>query len=120
MINTVNPGQLVLRLPEALAAPAPQSSGTEYLEAVEREIDGAYSTGPSDARRGRLRLTVQSYADEDQIAREGAVAAATTVFNAFIEHAHGSDGCPPDDEGKRGSGPSRHREPRVRATVRSA
>jgi len=104
MINIVNPGQLVLRLPEALAEPAPQTSGTEYLEAVEREITGAYSTGAystgrADAR-GRLSLTVQSYADDDQAAREGAVAAATTVFHAFIEHARGRDGCDAPGEGK--------------------
>jgi hypothetical protein len=94
MINVVNPGQLVLFLPAPLATPAPQSSGTEYLEAAEREIDTAYSTGPSDARGGGRRLTVQSYADDD-IAEQGAVAAATTAFNAFIEHARGRDGCSP-------------------------
>lgn len=128
MINTLNPGQLVLRLPAALATPAPQTSGTEYLDAVEREIDGAYSTGPDDARGNNLpdvqgknhRLAVQSYADDDQIAGEGAVAAATTVFNAFIEHARGSDGCPPDGDGKRPTEPSRHREPRVPAAIQSA
>ena len=90
IINIVNPGQLVLRLPQALAVPAPQSSGAEYLAAVEREIDGAYSTGAADARGRHLRLKVQSYADEQQVAREGAVAAATTVFNAFLEHARGA------------------------------
>jgi predicted NBD/HSP70 family sugar kinase len=92
MINILNPEKLVLLLPEALARPIPQSSGGEYLDAVEREIDGAYSTGARDARGGHLRLTVESYAD-DQLARDGAVAAATTAFNAFIEHARGSDGC---------------------------
>ena len=105
MINTLNPGPLVLRLPEALARPAPQSSGTEYLDAVEREVDRAYSTGPADARAQHLRLTVQSYAD-DQVAHDGAVAAATTVFNAFIEHAHGRDGCPASDKGSRRTGPA--------------
>jgi hypothetical protein len=95
IINIVNPGQLVLLLPGPLAFPAPGSSGTDYMEAVEREIDNAYSTGPRDARggEGHIRLTVHSYAD-DNIAYEGAVAAATTAFNAFTEHARGFDGCP--------------------------
>jgi predicted NBD/HSP70 family sugar kinase len=93
LINILNPGELVLRLPRALARPAPQSSGGEYLDAVEREVDGAYSTGPSDARRRHLRLSVQSYANDEEAAHDGAVAAATTVFNAFIEHARGRDGC---------------------------
>ena len=92
IIDTLNPSQVVLRLPEALAEPSPQTAGTEYLVAVEREVDGAYSTGPDDARRHRFRLTVQHYADE-QAFYDGAVAAATTVFNAFIEHALGDDGC---------------------------
>jgi predicted NBD/HSP70 family sugar kinase len=98
IINIVNPGQLVLLLPEPLALPAPQSSGTEYLEAAEREIDNAYSTGPTDARGGedQLRLTVHSYVD-NWIARDGAIAAATTAFHAFTEHARGYDGCPPPD-----------------------
>lgn len=93
LINILNPGELVLRLPRALAQPAPQSSGGEYLDAVEREVDGAYSTGPSNARGGHLRLSVQSYADDEEAGRDGAIAAATTVFNAFIEHARGRDGC---------------------------
>jgi predicted NBD/HSP70 family sugar kinase len=93
MINVLNPGQIVLRLPEALATPIPQSSGAEYLAAVESEVDGAYSTGPDDARNGHHRLAVQGYAD-DQVAHDCAVAAATTVFNAFIEHARGRNGCP--------------------------
>jgi hypothetical protein len=93
IVNIVNPGQLVLLLPEALATPAPQSSGSEYLEAAELELDGAYSTGPSDARGGRIRLTVHGYA-EDALACDGAVAAATAAFNAFIEHARELDGCP--------------------------
>ena len=94
IINIVNPGQIVLLLPEPLATPLPGSSGSEYLDAVEREIDNAYSSGPSDARGGEehLRLAVQSYAD-DKIAIEGAIAAATTAFNAFADHARGSDGC---------------------------
>jgi predicted NBD/HSP70 family sugar kinase len=92
IINIVNPGELVLLLPEALARPAAQSSGTEYLEAAEHAIDDAYSSGPSDARRGHMRLTVQEYADKD-LAELGAVAAATTVFNAFTAHARGLDGC---------------------------
>ncbi len=98
MIDIVNPGQIVLRLPEALATPIPQSSGAEYLAAVESEVDGAYSTGPDDARNGHHRLAVRGYAD-DQVARDGAVAAATTVFNAFVEHARGRDGCHGSDEG---------------------
>ena len=98
VINTVNPGQIVLRLPDALAKPAPQTSGTEYLDAVEREVNRAYSTGPEDARGGHLRLTVQSYTGDEQVFHEGAVAAATTAFNAFIEHARGRDGCDPADE----------------------
>ena len=93
IVNIVNPGQLVLLLPEALATPAPQSSGSEYLEAAERELDGAYSTGPADARGGGIRLTVHGYA-EDTLACDGAVAAATAAFNAFIEHARELDGCP--------------------------
>jgi len=32
------------------------------LDAIEREIDGAYSTGARDARGDHLRLKVQSYA----------------------------------------------------------
>jgi predicted NBD/HSP70 family sugar kinase len=115
MINIVNPEKLVLLLPEALARPIPQSSGSEYLDAIEREIDGAYSTGAKDARGGRLRLTVQSYAD-DQLARDGAVAAATTAFNAFIEHARGSDGCRRASENNRRPGSSQ----RARATARPA
>ena len=56
------PGQLVLMLPESLATPAPQSSGTEYLEAAEREIDNAYSTGASDARGGEDEIRSPSAA----------------------------------------------------------
>jgi predicted NBD/HSP70 family sugar kinase len=92
MINIVNTGQLILSLPEALATPLPQSSGAEYRDAIENEIDSAYSTGPADARNGHHRLTVQGY-DDNELARDGAVAAATTVFNAFIEHGRGRDGC---------------------------
>jgi predicted NBD/HSP70 family sugar kinase len=112
MINILNPGHLVLRLPRALATPAPQTSGTEYLAAAEREIDGAYSTSPGDARRENQHLTVQGY-DDDNVARDGAIAAATTVFNGFIEHARGLDGCDPVDAGSRRAGPSRRapREP---------
>jgi predicted NBD/HSP70 family sugar kinase len=116
MINILNPGHLVLRLPTALATPAPQTSGAEYLAAAEREIDGAYSTGPSDARRENHRLTVQGY-DDDNVARDGAIAAATTVFNGFIEHARGLDGCDPVDVGSRRTGPSR-RAPREPAATR--
>src|SRR5262249_51898208 len=67
MINVVNPGQIVLLLPEPLANPQPGSSGTEYVEAAEREVDNAYSTGPADARggEGHLRLTGHSYVDEN-------------------------------------------------------
>ena len=56
--------------------------------------NNAYSTGPRDARggEGHLRLTVQSY-DDDKIVLEGAIAAATTAFNAFTDHARGFDGC---------------------------
>ena len=93
MINILNPGQFVLYLPKPLAEAAPMSSGALYLEAAEHEINNAYSTGPSDARGGKGRLTIHSYADDD-IAEQGAVAAATTVFNAFTEHARGRDGCP--------------------------
>ena len=51
MINTLNPGQIVLRLPDGPGRNRPpQSSGTEYLDAVEGEVDRAYSTGPADAR----------------------------------------------------------------------
>jgi predicted NBD/HSP70 family sugar kinase len=104
MINTLNPGQLVLRLPVALAEPAPGSSGINYRDAVEGEIDRAYSTGAADARGGHFRLlTIQSY-DEGQVAQDGAVAAATTVFNAFIEHARGHDGCGTDDDDDPGRG----------------
>src|SRR5260370_18614309 len=39
MINILNPGQVVLLLPEALATPIPQSSGAQYLAAVESEVD---------------------------------------------------------------------------------
>ena len=92
IVNIVNPGQLVLLLPSPLARPAHQSSGTEYLDAAEFELDSAYSTGPADARGGGIRLTVHSYGD-DELARDGAVAAATTAFSAFIEHARGVDGC---------------------------
>jgi predicted NBD/HSP70 family sugar kinase len=92
MINTLNPGQLVLRLPEALAKPAAGSSGIDYLDAAESEVNRAYSTGPADARGGHSLLYVQPYAEE-QVAQDGAVAAATTVFNAFVEHAYGRDGC---------------------------
>ena len=92
MINTLNPSQIVLRLPEALAKPAAGSSAKEYLDAAESEIDRAYSTGPADARGQHSLLHIQSYVEE-QVARDGAIAAATTVFNAFIEHAYGRDGC---------------------------
>ena len=110
MIDIINPGQIVLRLPEALATPIPQSSGTDYLDAVEGEVDGAYSTGPADARHHHFRLTVQPYA-EDQVAYDGAVAAATTAFNAFLEHARGRDGCSLDAGGAK-------RDPRTRTTAR--
>ena len=119
MINTLNPGQLVLRLPEALAKPAPGSSGTEYLDAAESEVDRAYSTGPADARDEHLSLTVQPYA-EQQVAHDGAVAAATTVFNAFIEHAYGRDGCSASGEGTQGPGQAQPRSPRGRVTGRPA
>jgi len=56
------------------------------------EVDGAYSSGPADARRGHLFLNVQGYPDE-QAAYDGAIAAATTVLNAFIQHSGGYDGC---------------------------
>ena len=87
MIDINNPGQLVLRLPQALAEPAPLSSGAEYLASVEREVDRAYSTAAADARGGHLRLKVIPYANDEQVAREGTVAAATTAFNAFLEYA---------------------------------
>lgn len=121
MINIVNPGQLVLLLPEPLAFPAPQTSGTEYLDAIESEIDRAYSTAADDARGDRLRLTIQKYVDE-QIAYDGAIAAATTAFNAFTEHARGSDGCPPASEKNRQPKPPRtpRREPRSPAALRPA
>ena len=96
MINTLNPGQLVLRLPTGPGEPAPQTSGAEYLEAVEREIDGAYSTGPADARREASSPDRAELRRRAAVAHDGAVAAATTVFNAFIEHARGRDGCPAD------------------------
>ena len=91
MINILNPGQLVLRLPRALAAPPPQSSGAEYLAAVEREVDRAYSTGARDARGEHLRLKILPYENHEQMAREVAVAAATTAFNAFLEYTRGFD-----------------------------
>lgn len=117
MINLLN-GQIVLRLPEALAAPVPQSSGAEYLAAVESEVDSAYSTGPDDARNHRFRLTVQGYADK-QVPLDGAVAAATTVFNAFLEHARGRDGCHDSDDSNQRPTPSQ-RGHRAQATGRSA
>jgi len=91
MINILNPGQLVLRLPRALATPPPQSSGAEYLAAVEREVDRAYSTGARDARGEHLRLKILPYENHEQMAREVAVAAATTAFNAFLEYTRGFD-----------------------------
>jgi predicted NBD/HSP70 family sugar kinase len=115
IINIVNPGQLLLLLPEALATPLPQSSGAEYRAAVENEIDGAYSTGPADARNGNFSLPVQGYAD-NQIALYGAVAAATTVFNAFVEHARDRDGCHDSDEGTQRLTPSQ-RASRARAAT---
>jgi predicted NBD/HSP70 family sugar kinase len=99
IVNIVNPGQIVLLLPEPLASPAPGSSGTDYLDGVETEIAQAYSTGPVDARGGQKHLTVRSYADED-IACQGAVAAATTVFNEFVEHARGYDVCAEQQDGE--------------------
>jgi predicted NBD/HSP70 family sugar kinase len=117
MINVVNPSQLVLRLPQALATPVPQSSGAEYRAAVESEIDSAYSTGPADARNGRHQLRVEGY-DEDDVARDGAVAAATTVFNAFLEHARGRDGCDSADDGGRSTG-AIQRGSQARTPVRS-
>lgn len=119
MINTLNPGQLVLRLPVALAEPAAQSSGTEYRDAVEAEVDRAYSTGPADARGEHFRLTVQPY-DEGQVARDGAIAAATTVFNAFIEHAYGRDGCDTSGEGTQRPDPARRHAPRGPVNGRAA
>jgi predicted NBD/HSP70 family sugar kinase len=116
MINILNPGQIILRLPEALATPNPQSSGSEYLAAVESEVDGAYSTGPDDARTGHHRLTVQGYAD-DRVAHDGAVAAATTVFNAFVEHAR--DSCDVSGESTPRSG-SAQRAPRAEISGRPA
>jgi predicted NBD/HSP70 family sugar kinase len=118
MINLLNPGQIILRLPEALATPMPQSSGAEYLAAVESEVDGAYSTGPDDARNGHHRLAVQGYAD-NRVAYDGAVAAATTVLNAFVEHARGRDGCDVSGEGTQRPGPAR-RAPRAGASGRPA
>jgi predicted NBD/HSP70 family sugar kinase len=118
MINLLNPGQIILRLPEALATPIPQSSGAEYLAAVESEVDGAYSTGPDDARNGHHLLTVQGYAD-NRVAYDGAVAAATTVLNAFIEHARGRDGCDVSGEGTQRPGPTR-RAPRAGTSGRPA
>lgn len=105
MINTLNPSRVVLRLPEALAKPTAGSSGIEYLDAAESEVNRAYSTGPADARGQHSLLHVQPYA-EKQVARDGAIAAATTVFNAFIEHAYGRDGC----EAPSGEGTQRARD----------
>jgi predicted NBD/HSP70 family sugar kinase len=115
IINIVNPGQIVLLLPKPLALPAPGSSGTEYVEAAEREMDNAYSTGPLDARggEGHLRLTVRPYVD-DEVAEEGAVAAATTAFHAFTDHARGLDDCPPPPS------PKKERARRARGTGRPA
>jgi len=109
LINTLNPSQLVLRLPEALAKPAAGSSGIDYLDAAESELSRAYSSGLADVRGQHSLLTIQPYA-ERQIARDGAIASATTVFNAFIEHAHGRDGCDTPGEGGQRPGPAGGRQ----------
>jgi predicted NBD/HSP70 family sugar kinase len=92
IINIVNPGDLILRLPSVLAAADPQTSGAQYLSAVENAVNEAFSTGPRDARNGKQRLTIEAV-DENQVPRDGAFAAATTVLNGFIEHANERDGC---------------------------
>jgi predicted NBD/HSP70 family sugar kinase len=55
VINIINPSQLLLRLPTALAAATPQTSGAQYLAAVESAVNQAFSTGPRDARAGAQR-----------------------------------------------------------------
>jgi predicted NBD/HSP70 family sugar kinase len=92
MINIVNPGELMLRLPRVLAAAKPQTSGAQYLSAVENAINEAFSTGANDARNGKQRLSVEAV-DDNQVAHEGALAATTTVLNAFLDHARERNGC---------------------------
>jgi hypothetical protein len=92
MINIVNPGDLMLRLPRVLAAAKPQTSGAQYLSAVENAVNEAFSTGALDARNGKQRLSVEAV-DDNQVPRYGAIAAASTVLNAFLDHAHERDGC---------------------------
>ena len=93
LANITNPGQVLLRLPQPLAEAAPQSSGAEYLAAAEGALDEAFSTAASDARSGKRHLEVQGYTNS-QAASEGALAAATTVLDRFLEHARGRHGHP--------------------------
>lgn len=92
VIDIANPSLLLLRLPAVLAAAGPQTSGAEYLAAVESEVNKAFSTGPRDARAGGQRLRVEAV-DPRDVASEGARAAAVVVLNGLVEHAAGRDGC---------------------------
>jgi predicted NBD/HSP70 family sugar kinase len=92
IVNIVNPGQLLLRLPSTLANAVPLSSGAQYLAAVESAISQSYSTGAQDARGETHRLTVEAV-DPPRVAHDGARAAATAVLHRFIEHAVERDGC---------------------------
>lgn len=87
VINTVNPSRLLLYLPSELANTHAGTAGPAYLAAVEDEVHRAYSTGGRDAR-----LDVQRLPADINIL--GARASAVSVFNGFIEHARGIDGCP--------------------------
>ena len=94
LVNVVNPSQLVLQLPSALARPEPQKSGAQYLAAVEAALtEYCFSTGAVDARGDKERLKIESI-DFADIRTNGAQAAAVAALYNFIEHAQGHDGCP--------------------------
>jgi predicted NBD/HSP70 family sugar kinase len=92
LANIANPGRIHVVLPPAFADALPGSAGSAYLAAAEAALNDAFSTAPRDARAGRARLTVSSLPIEN-IAEDGANAAAACVLDAFIEHARGRDAC---------------------------
>lgn len=97
MLTLNNPGRFHLLLPPALGAARPRTAGALYREAVEAEVDNAYSTAPDDARDdARGTLSVELHRPE-RAGTEGARAAASCVLGALIDHARGREVCPTAD-----------------------
>jgi predicted NBD/HSP70 family sugar kinase len=93
LANVLNPDQLIVRLPAALARPHPQSSGSHYVAGLEAAFTRyAFSTAASDARSGRDRLDIQAL-DLDSLSLLTAKAAAVSMLYHFVEHIQGFDEC---------------------------